>query len=195
VRPDLGPPGVTAPAVTLPNVTLPSVTLPRVTLRAMPLADVALLLLGRRPTQGWHPQYPLTDTLVAVQMLTEAHRAAGWSGARVPQWWVQQIVVDHQVVGDAGFHGPPATDGDIEVEIGYAVVPAMRRRGIAGRACRLLVDQAWRDGAQRVFADAEFDNVASQRVLLGAGFAARDDRGPNNGYVLRRPGPAMTGQG
>jgi GNAT superfamily N-acetyltransferase len=176
---------------------------PAVTLRPMPGTEVELLLAGRRPgtadkrrgsTLAWHVQYPLTDTLVAVRMLIEAHQVAGdatgdWLTGRArgesPRWWIHQVVVDGCVVGDIGFHGPPAPDASAVVEIGYAVVPALRRRGIAGQACRLLVEQAWRDGAEAVVAETEPDNLASQRVLHAAGFSPW----PGGGFGLKRPAP------
>jgi ribosomal-protein-alanine N-acetyltransferase len=90
-----------------------------------------------------------------------------------PAWWIHQIVVDGVVVGDIGFHGPPSPE--FEVEIGYSVVPAWRRRGIATRACALIVQQAWQDGAFTVVAETDADNVASQAVLLRNGFQRRSD--------------------
>jgi RimJ/RimL family protein N-acetyltransferase len=55
--------------------------------------------------------------------------------------------------------------------IGYWVVPRARRRGLATRAVRLLSGWALLDaGLARVEAWAEPGNLASQRVLSGAGF-------------------------
>jgi RimJ/RimL family protein N-acetyltransferase len=69
------------------------------------------------------------------------------------------------------------------VEIGYDVVPALRGLGIAGRACRLVLEQAWRDGADVVGAETDPDNVPSQRVLTGAGFTSLG----YFRYVIERP--------
>ena len=67
------------------------------------------------------------------------------------------------VVGDIGFHGPPEPGSRAVVEIGYAVVPAWQGRGVATRACALILDQAWRDGADLV--QAEAGGPASRAVL------------------------------
>ncbi|MFP5282785.1 MAG: GNAT family N-acetyltransferase, partial [Actinomycetes bacterium] len=65
-----------------------------------------------------------------------------------------------------------------------SVVPGMRGRGVATAACRLLLAVAWHDGASVVEAETEPGNVASQRVLAGAGFLA----GPTGRWTARRPG-------
>jgi [ribosomal protein S5]-alanine N-acetyltransferase len=55
--------------------------------------------------------------------------------------------------------------------IGYWVVPRARRRGVARRAVRMLSDWALEDAkVARVEAWVEPRNVASQRVLVAAGF-------------------------
>jgi ribosomal-protein-alanine N-acetyltransferase len=54
--------------------------------------------------------------------------------------------------------------------VGYWMVPSARRRGAATGAVRLLTDWALTMGVRRVEAWVEPDNLASQRVLLAAGF-------------------------
>ena len=78
------------------------------------------------------------------------------------------------MVGDIGFHGPPTDRRPCRVEIGYCVVPAWRGQGVASRACALIVEQAWTQGAEVIMADTEPDNPASQQVLLGNGFRSAD---------------------
>jgi RimJ/RimL family protein N-acetyltransferase len=158
----------------------------RGSLRRVSLHGAGQLQAGRRPLTPprWHPQYPMADSLLALETVRAAHLAVGWDGLRVPDWWLYQIVVGGQVVGDAGFHGP--LDVTAGVEIGYAVVPALRGRGIAGRACRELVAHAWHHGAARVLATAEPANLASRRLLLSAGFVPTE----HDCYVLERVGRA-----
>jgi RimJ/RimL family protein N-acetyltransferase len=148
-----------------------------ITVRPVTLLEAEALLDGRR-AMDWHQEYPLTETLVGLRMLLAAHRAVGWTGQTVPTWWMHHIVAAGVVAGDIGFHGPPPADGPAVVELGYDVVPGMRRRGLATAACRQLLGLAWRDGAERVEAEVEADNpdrFASQRVLAAAGFVPEAD--------------------
>jgi RimJ/RimL family protein N-acetyltransferase len=141
--------------------------------------------LRPEPVEGqpppWHPEYPLPDSIDAVAMLFAAHGVMLGAINDSPAWWIHQIVVDGVVVGDIGFHGPPTPE--LAVEIGYSVVPAWRGRGIATRACALIVQQAWQDGAFTVVAETDADNVASQAVLLRNGFQRR----PNGVFKINRP--------
>ena len=141
--------------------------------------------LRPEPVEGqpppWHPEYPLPDSIDAVAMLFAAHGAMLGAINDSPAWWIHQIVVDRVVVGDIGFHGPPSPE--LAVEIGYSVVPAWRRRGIATRACAVIMQQAWQDGAFTVVAETDADNVASQAVLLRNGFQRR----PDGVFKINRP--------
>ena len=115
----------------------------------------------------------MPDSIDAIAMVFAAHRAMLGAVAESPKWWIHQIVVDSVVVGDIGFHGPPSPE--LAVEIGYSVVPAWRGRGVATRACALILQQAWRDGAETVVAETDAGNVVSQMVLLRNGFQRRPD--------------------
>jgi GNAT superfamily N-acetyltransferase len=141
--------------------------------------------LGPEPVEGrlitWHAEYPQPDSVDAVAMVVAAHRAVTGEFDKPPAWWIHHIVVNGVVVGDIGFHGPAAADG--AVEIGYTVVPAWRGRGVASRACGLIVERAWQDGAEIVIAETENGNVASQIVLLRNGFQRRSD----GIFMIRRP--------
>ena len=141
--------------------------------------------LRPEPVEGqlitWHAEYPQPDSLDAVAMVVAAHRAMAGEFDEPPAWWIHHIVVNDVVVGDIGFHGPAGADG--AVEIGYTVVPAWRGRGVASRACGLIVEQAWQDGAEIVIAETENGNVASQMVLLRNGFRRRSD----GIFMIRRP--------
>lgn len=167
-----------------------------------PAAAWAVLAGGHLPRGelDWHEEYPLTETYDALGMAVRTHDALGWRGKTLPRWWMFQIVLDEVVVGDIGFHSPPAEGpgrmdgsgcrgesgplgGCGVVEIGYDVVPALRGRGIATRACGLILDRAWCDGATEVIAETALGHRASQRVLTKVGFRAT---GPGT-YSISRP--------
>ena len=156
---------------------------PLLELRHLPLGE-AELMLDARPTTAmrasWHPEYPLADTLAGLTWLFAAWQEMGGLDPTSP-WWTYQLVVDGQVVGDIGFHGPP--DDQKQLTIGYQVVPAVRGRGVATAACAQLVALAWSAGAERLLAFTDTDNRASQLVLRRNGFVSDDDRS----FSLDRP--------
>ena len=121
----------------------------------------------------WHEQYETAGIVAISRMLLGAYAAMDVPVDDTSPWWVFGVVVDGRVVGDAGFHGPPAGSRPVEVEIGYQVVPAFRRRGVATRACALLLAHSWCHGAEVVRADVEPDNpfrAGSLAVLHANGF-------------------------
>ncbi len=153
-----------------------------VRLRLLPAGESAALTAGegRAPVGlDWDQDYPTADTFVALGLLQLAHDAAGTDPTK-RGWWLHQIIaktvegaaVKNVVVGDIGFHGPPEPGPRAVVEIGYAVVPTWQGRGVATRACALILEQAWRDGADVVQAEAQ--GPASQAVLRKCGFRHRD---------------------
>jgi RimJ/RimL family protein N-acetyltransferase len=166
----------------------------RVRLRPITVDQATDLCAGRRGAD-WHPEYPLAESLDAAGMFLQT------SAVLDPgPWSVFWIVADGQVVGDAGFHGPPGDRPDTlappgrtppTVEIGYSVVPGLRRRGLATAAVGLLLDLAWRHGAGVVLAETSPDNLASQHVLRRAGFASTGSTPAGElTYATRRPEPA-----
>jgi RimJ/RimL family protein N-acetyltransferase len=162
-----------------------------VQLLPLPVGVARLMLAGRlrsevvkghqAATSRWHREYPMLDSVDAIAMLFAAHRAMTGTVKDSPAWWIHQIIVDGVVVGDIGFHGPPSPER--EVEIGYSVVPAWRGQGVATRACSLILQQAWQDGADTVVAETDDGNVASQAVLLRNGFRRR----PDGVFAIDRP--------
>jgi ribosomal-protein-alanine N-acetyltransferase len=120
------------------------------------------------------------------------------SGVTAPRgegWWLYWIVLTEgdagpTLAGDAGYKGPPTppTEGDATVEIGYSVVPSLRRRGIATEAARGLVDHAFARGVPRVRAHTLPDHVASIGVLEAVGFTpARSTELGAIGFAVQRP--------
>ncbi len=109
--------------------------------------------LGQRPEQA-EADPSARPWLPRVMML----RTAEVSGRRRPT-----------VVGEAGFHGPPDSDG--RVEIGYMVVSEHRRRGYAEEAARALLAWATAEhGITRFRADVSPQNIPSLSLIRKLGF-------------------------
>ncbi|PQA53373.1 GNAT family N-acetyltransferase [Siphonobacter curvatus] len=84
--------------------------------------------------------------------------------------WIAQVVTSNQqVVGHAGFHGPPDQMG--MVEVAYSVVPAQRGQGYAKA---MLHDLLYRARAEKevqiVRATISPDNAASLATIRPFGF-------------------------
>ena len=89
-------------------------------------------------------------------------------------WFVWAVVVDGEMVGHAGFHGPPGRNAqnDAEaVEIGYTIYPQYRRRGYATEAAKALISWA-RDehGVRRFLFSIAPDNEPSLAIARRLGF-------------------------
>ena len=78
------------------------------------------------------------------------------------------ILDDEEFVGYA-VTGPIDREG-LEVELGYAVSPWGRGRGVATETLRQLPQWAFGEGMQRVVALISTDNPASSRVAEKAGY-------------------------
>ena len=86
------------------------------------------------------------------------------------------------LVGAGGFKGPPDERGT--VEIGYSVLPSMRRRGFATEAACALVRRAFETPAvTRVVAETLPELEASIGVLRKCGFQIAED--PSERTVVR----------
>jgi RimJ/RimL family protein N-acetyltransferase len=91
----------------------------------------------------------------------------------------------NQVVGSAGYKGPPDDNG--MVEIAYGIVPAFEGRGYATEAAAELVRFAFADSRVcRIWAHTLPESNASTRVLTKNGFDLRGDQDdPEDGTVWR----------
>jgi [ribosomal protein S5]-alanine N-acetyltransferase len=92
--------------------------------------------------------------------------------------WIARAAVaepEGEVVGHAGFHGPPDAAG--MVEIGYSVDPAWRRRGYATAMLRELLQRAAGEPEVRsVRATISPDNEASLATIAGFGFTSNGEQ-------------------
>lgn len=113
----------------------------------------------------WAAGYPLDgDKKACMAYLAQL----GLTGRSDP-FGYYQILVEDEVVGGIGFHGPPR---DGLVEVGYGVVASARGQGVATTALRSLLEVAsGLDGVRRVCGRTSRDNVASQRVMLAVGMS------------------------
>jgi len=128
---------------------------PRLRLIPWPRSALDLQALGHElgvaVPEGWRPD--VTDILPAPP----------------PPFGPYAVVAGEELVGSAGFFGPPDESGT--VEIGYEVAPDKRRQGYASETAAALVSWALaRNDVRRVIAAPLPDNVPSQRVLEKAGF-------------------------
>lgn len=157
-------------------------TTPRLRLRPLASGEMQALLDGR-PLDGqrWAEGYPLDGTLVGVAMQADLVRRGVERG---PFGHYQVLLAaEGLVIGDIGFHAPPDDLG--EVSIGFGIVPAARGRGYAGEALRALLGWALLQPEVRaVHADTDLVNLASQRVLLGAGMRLASDEGDRKVYEI-----------
>lgn len=111
--------------------------------------------------------------------------------------WSTNVVVDAddgRAVGHAGFHGPP--DERRSVEVGYSVVPELRRRGYARATMAELLRRA--DASPDVVtvrASISPDNVGSLATIAGFGFervGEQWDERDGLEHIFERPSP-LTG--
>jgi [ribosomal protein S5]-alanine N-acetyltransferase len=90
------------------------------------------------------------------------------------EWSVRALVVDDEMIGHAGFHGPPGVNGAGKpdaVEIGYTVFPDHRGRGYGRLAAQALVDWASRThGIRHFVASVAPGNEPSLAIVRGLGF-------------------------
>jgi len=141
----------------------------------------AMLAGSPEPDLPWEEGFPLPSVRGALERIVTAEG----TGYSLQPFFAYVIVRLHDglAVGDAGFHGPPSDDG--EVEIGYALVPAARGNGLASEAISLLVGWArGQPGVRSVTARVDPSNEPSRRVLERLGFVRDGERGGLERFVL-----------
>ena len=91
------------------------------------------------------------------------------AAAAVPTVWLVVRRADGQILGDMGTHGPPDSDGC--VEIGYSLAPSARGQGIGAAAVGALVRRLTAvPGIRQITAVTGAQNTASRRLLERQGF-------------------------
>ena len=104
-------------------------------------------------------------------------RAAQMRAEPAREQWVRAVVArqpDRPMIGHAGFHGPPGTNGPRTpgaLELGYTIFPSFRGRGYATEAASALMRWAEQaHGVRHFIASAAPDNAPSLAVLRKLGF-------------------------
>lgn len=108
---------------------------------------------------GWEG-FP--DALVPVRDAARRRDADPWGSHLIFD------VTDGALVGLGGFKGAPS-DGC--VELGYAIAPGRRGRGLATAAVRTMIDRAVAAGVEVVVAHTLAERNPSTSVLAKCGFA------------------------
>jgi len=139
---------------------------------------------------------PMTDLEQAQASIARWEQYA----ARDPRyglWAVEEKAADaeRQVAGSVLLVPLPLSSGGVsdDVEIGWHFHPDAWGRGLATESARAVLDKAWVDGHQEVYAVTYPGNVASQRVCerLGMSAIGQTDRWYGvtfEAYRIGRPG-------
>ncbi|GAA0527906.1 hypothetical protein GCM10010172_05560 [Paractinoplanes ferrugineus] len=112
---------------------------------------------------------PLTQYLVDEHWLWRIRLEQIGRDPVSADWIARAALADGVVVGHGGFHGPPDSEG--VVEVAYSVDPAHRRRGYAKAMLRSLLARADADAdVTAVRASIRPDNIGSRATIAGLGF-------------------------
>jgi ribosomal-protein-alanine N-acetyltransferase len=99
---------------------------------------------------------------------------------RFRTWCPHAIVLGGQMIGHAGYHGPPGVNSTHDpraVEFGYRIFPPYRGRGYATEAARMLMNLAEERAAIRRFVlSVGPDNEPSLAIVRKLGFTQTGER-------------------
>lgn len=151
----------------IPPDAQPVVT-PRLSLQVLDADAVLALADGRSLSElGHFDPYAVMDVAEHVLRLRAAQLRENPEHAA----WLLRLVVERDsgaAVGYVNFHAPPDADG--MVEIGYQIVPAVRRRGYATEAAHAMWAWAAQHGARVLRASVAPHNQPSLALVERAGF-------------------------
>jgi RimJ/RimL family protein N-acetyltransferase len=125
------------------------------------LDDVTALLVAFDPMRGDRPPSTRDDAVRWIEWQERNHAEHGFG------LWVVETH-DGAFVGDCGLTVQDV-EGTPHVEVGYHLLPAMRRQGYATEAARSVRDCAAAHGVAHLVALIRPDNAASQAVARRLG--------------------------
>ncbi|MEV4705137.1 GNAT family protein [Actinoplanes sp. NPDC049316] len=140
-----------------------------ITFVPLPLPALRALIAGDLPAASAAAGHPLSEWMLGERWLWEIRVRDIEANPAAEEWIARAAVVDGQVIGAGGFHGPPDDEG--VVEVGYSVDPAYRRKGFARAMLAELIRRAEGDPrVRRVRASIRPDNAASLATIAPFGF-------------------------
>jgi RimJ/RimL family protein N-acetyltransferase len=131
-------------------------------------------ITARRPgdEDRWAADFPFDGDVIGA---TAYLRAFAEHGEQRPFGFYRiSRAADGLAIGGIGFKGQPEGGS---VEVGYGLGPSARGNGYAAEALIALLAVAARHSLDRVVADTDQNNTASQRTLERAGFSRVREEG------------------
>lgn len=112
---------------------------------------------------------------MSAQVIEQAHRNA-INKIAAGAWWFKIITEDgSDPAGTIGIWETDWRDEKIN-EMGWSILPAFQRKGIASTACRQVLDMAREQKRfPLIYAFPSVTNIASNAICRGAGFVLQEE--------------------
>jgi RimJ/RimL family protein N-acetyltransferase len=153
----------------------------RLVLETLTVDEARAIAEGDRVGRAWADDYPSEGDVVVARLILEAtddyDELAPLGALQV------RLADDGRAVGGIGFVSAPDAEG--AAEVGYGLVPSVRRQGLATEALRAVCDWAGTAGVVTVIAMTDPDNVASHGVLRRVGFTRDGEEATHDGLMWR----------
>lgn len=136
--------------------------------------------LGLIPTEpiGMSPEVAEKLSLALEEMISSVS-----SDPKNFYWYTNwEIVYSNRIIGGVAFYGKP--DNGV-VEVGYAIQPEFQNHGFCREALKALYDWAFKNGAHRIEACVELQNLPSSKVCLSLGMQCIEFNGELKYFIER----------